>query len=180
MMYGSSVGVGFPLAAGLHVLGALAFLVGLAFLLTVAFRSLTVLQLRNWGIGLVVIGILLCLATIATRHAGPLPGEPRGYGGMGDYSAMHDRMQLFRNGQDNDMTMDGMVSGLQGKTGDAFDKAFLSEMIAHHEGAVEMAKLAQQNAKHAEIKGMANDIVSAQQREIDQMKQWQTSWQYAQ
>ena len=72
--------------------------------------------------------------------------------------------------------MDGMMVGLSGKTGDAFDKAFLSEMIMHHEGAVLMAEAALKNANHAEIKQMANAIISAQTTEIQQMKNWLSSW----
>jgi len=73
-------------------------------------------------------------------------------------------------------TMDGMMSGLSGKTGDAFDKAFIDEMIEHHEGAVKMAEAALKNAKHQEIKDMANAIISAQTTEINQMKTWRGSW----
>jgi len=76
-------------------------------------------------------------------------------------------------------TMNSMTSGLEGKTGDAFDEAFLSEMIVHHEGAVEMAEAALVNAKHPEIKTMAGAIISAQTSEIAQMKKWLTDW-YAQ
>ncbi|HWH16269.1 MAG TPA: DUF305 domain-containing protein [Candidatus Paceibacterota bacterium] len=72
--------------------------------------------------------------------------------------------------------MSGMMLGLEGKTGDAFDRAFLSEMIMHHEGAVLMAEAALENAKHPEIKDMANAIISAQTTEIEQMKEWQSSW----
>jgi uncharacterized protein (DUF305 family) len=72
--------------------------------------------------------------------------------------------------------MGDMMAGLEGKTGDEFDKAFLAEMIVHHEGAVDMAKAALVNAKHAEIKQMANAIISAQTTEITQMQKWQKSW----
>ncbi len=72
--------------------------------------------------------------------------------------------------------MDNMMEGLQGKTGDAFDQAFLSEMIMHHEGAVQMAEAALQYAKHQEIKDMAKAIISAQTIEIEQMKVWGKSW----
>ncbi len=78
------------------------------------------------------------------------------------------------------MTMTDMMAGmnaeLKGKTGDAFDQAFLSEMIVHHQGAVEMAQLALTNAKHAEIKNLAVAIVSAQNKEIADMKSWLNSW----
>jgi uncharacterized protein (DUF305 family) len=72
--------------------------------------------------------------------------------------------------------MDDMMSGLYGKTGDAFDKAFLEEMIVHHDGAVLMAQEALRNAKHQEIKDMASAIISAQTSEISQMKGWLKSW----
>lgn len=72
--------------------------------------------------------------------------------------------------------MDDMMNGLYGKTGDAFDKAFLEEMIVHHDGAVLMAQEALRNAKHQEIKDMASAIISAQTSEISQMKGWLKSW----
>jgi len=72
--------------------------------------------------------------------------------------------------------MNAMMSALDGKTGDEFDKAFLSEMIMHHEGAVDMAEAALENAKHDEIKTMANAIISAQTTEIKQMQDWQKAW----
>lgn len=76
------------------------------------------------------------------------------------------------------MSMDGMTSSLKNKSGDAFDKAFLAEMIDHHQGAIDMANLAKQNAKHDEIKKMADDIIAAQTSEIKQMRSWQGQWGY--
>ena len=73
-------------------------------------------------------------------------------------------------------SMDGMMASLEGKTGDAFDQAFLSEMIMHHEGAVEMAQMALQSAKHQEIKDLSQAIITAQNAEIAQMKGWQQQW----
>lgn len=77
------------------------------------------------------------------------------------------------------MSMDDMTADLKDKTGDDYDKAFIASMIAHHEGAVEMAKLSAKNAKHSEIKQLSTDIISAQEKEIRQMKQWQMDWSYA-
>jgi uncharacterized protein (DUF305 family) len=76
------------------------------------------------------------------------------------------------------MTMDDMMTSLNGKTGDDFDKAFISGMIEHHQGAINMAQAAKVNAKHDEIKKMADEIISAQTSEINQMKQWQQQWGY--
>jgi uncharacterized protein (DUF305 family) len=72
--------------------------------------------------------------------------------------------------------MGDMMLGLSGLTGEAFDQAFLSQMIIHHEGAVAMAEAALENAKHSELKNMANEIISAQTKEIEQMRKWQKIW----
>lgn len=77
------------------------------------------------------------------------------------------------------MSMDDMTADLKNKTGDEYDKAFITYMIAHHEGAVEMAKLSANNAKHAEIKELSTAIVTAQEKEIADMKSWQNSWEYS-
>lgn len=63
-------------------------------------------------------------------------------------------------------------------TGEMYDRNFIANMIAHHQGAVDMAKLAQVNAKHPELKAMADDIVSAQEKEISDMLSWQKAWGY--
>src|SRR5688572_24343717 len=54
-------------------------------------------------------------------------------------------------------------------TGEDYDRNFIANMIAHHQGAADMAKLAQKNAKHQELKNMADDIISAQEKEIADM-----------
>ncbi|MBA3550994.1 DUF305 domain-containing protein [Patescibacteria group bacterium] len=73
-------------------------------------------------------------------------------------------------------SMASMMVNLEGKTGDEFDKAFLSEMIMHHEGAVVMAEAALKNAKHQEIKSLAQAIIQAQNKEIADMQLWQKNW----
>lgn len=80
--------------------------------------------------------------------------------------------------KDDAMTMSSMVDDLNGKTGDELDMTFLSGMIEHHQGAVDMANHVKDKAKHDEIKQMANDIISTQTKEIEQMKQWQKQWGY--
>ncbi len=57
-----------------------------------------------------------------------------------------------------------------------FDLRFMNAMIVHHEGAVEMAKDALNKSKRPEIKQLAQEIITSQQKEIDQMKQWQQAW----
>lgn len=74
--------------------------------------------------------------------------------------------------------MAGMETSLDGKTGDAFDKAFIAQMSLHHQSAIDMAAPGMENAKHQEVKDLTAAIVTAQSREIAQMKQWQQDWGY--
>ena len=53
---------------------------------------------------------------------------------------------------------------------------FLDSMIAHHKGAVEMASLAETRAQHDELKDLAADIISDQEREIAKMSMWRDEW----
>lgn len=76
------------------------------------------------------------------------------------------------------MSMADMNKQLEGLSGDEFDKAFIEMMIAHHEGAVDMAELIPSRAKHDEIKSLGEAIITAQTKEIADMKQWQMDWGY--
>lgn len=98
--------------------------------------------------------------------------------GMMRMMGMHTNINSQGMMDNSDMSMGNMIASLQKKTGDDFDKAFIAEMIIHHQGAIDMAKLAQANAKHYEVKSLANDILTAQSKEIDTMQTWQTDWGY--
>jgi uncharacterized protein (DUF305 family) len=81
-------------------------------------------------------------------------------------------------GMDMGGDMVEMQNKLQGLTGEAHDKEFLKQMILHHEQAVEMSRYAETNAMHQEIKDLAKEVITAQSKEIAQMKQWQKEWGY--
>lgn len=76
------------------------------------------------------------------------------------------------------MSMADMDKQLESLSGDDYDKAFIEMMIAHHEGAVDMAKLSSPRANHEEVKQLSQGIISAQEKEIAEMKQWQIDWGY--
>jgi uncharacterized protein (DUF305 family) len=71
---------------------------------------------------------------------------------------------------------DSSTAGSQGSTthrsvsGNQTDAAFITDMNAHHQGAIDMAKLAEEKAEHSEIRSLAGDIISAQEAEISVMK----------
>lgn len=59
-----------------------------------------------------------------------------------------------------------------------FDKAFLEEMIPHHQMAVMMANMLDIATNRPEMKKLASDITSAQTKEINDMESWQQQWGY--
>lgn len=56
------------------------------------------------------------------------------------------------------------------------DEHFIEQMIPHHDGAIAMAKLALQKAKRPEIKTLAQNIISAQEKETTEMQSWYKNW----
>lgn len=87
-------------------------------------------------------------------------------------------MQTNSDSNHGSMSMDEMSQQLENKSGDEFDKAFIEMMIAHHQGAIDMANLIPSRAKHDEIKKLGEAIISAQTKEIQEMQQWQRDWGY--
>ncbi|MGK2956306.1 MAG: DUF305 domain-containing protein [Solirubrobacterales bacterium] len=51
------------------------------------------------------------------------------------------------------------------------DSAFVSQMIPHHESAIEMARIAKVKAEHPKIVELANNIVDSQSSEIEAMRE---------
>ena len=71
--------------------------------------------------------------------------------------------------------MEGMMSAdelkqLGSATGTEFDRLWLTMMIAHHKGAISQSKTAQDKGKHADVKALAAEIITAQQGEITEMQ----------
>ncbi len=73
----------------------------------------------------------------------------------------------------------GMAMGdmeISADTNTPFDQRFITAMVAHHEGAIAMAREAQTKAEHPEIKQLAEAIIKAQEAEVGQLKAWQQQW----
>jgi uncharacterized protein (DUF305 family) len=80
-----------------------------------------------------------------------------------------------------DMHMPGMMSEtdvrqLRLTRSTDFDLMFLDMMTAHHQGAIEMANTELRDGSLPEVKQLAQQIIDAQQAEIDQFQQWQKEW----
>ena len=68
------------------------------------------------------------------------------------------------------MMSDDDMTTLRKATGPEFDTMFLTMMIGHHDGAIEMANTEQVKGKNAEALALARDIEDAQTSEIGEMK----------
>lgn len=73
-------------------------------------------------------------------------------------------------------TMDMTADIEELKTADPFDQAFIDAMIIHHESAIEAAEIVRGTTQRPELQGLADDIIEAQQREIEQMQNWRQEW----
>jgi uncharacterized protein (DUF305 family) len=74
----------------------------------------------------------------------------------------------------HDMEMGGMLTAEELETlaslkGAAFDQMFLTAMIAHHEGALDMVDMIS-GSTNSEVKTLAANIVTSQSAEIEAMK----------
>jgi uncharacterized protein (DUF305 family) len=68
-----------------------------------------------------------------------------------------------------------VVDGISTEFNDA-DVAFITDMVPHHEGALEMAQLADSRAESAQVKDLASRLVAAQDPEIERMQAMAEAW----
>ncbi len=125
--------------------------------------QLTFLRTTFFGLGLIAIAAISGITTAcsAGSQTGAQPSIP----------TMRDTgMKGMDHGSMGNMSMD------LGPADANLDLRFIDAMTPHHQGAVEMAKEAQQKSKRPEVQKLATDIIQAQDKELAQMKQWRTAW----
>ncbi len=108
------------------------------------------------------------------KYRGPMDREKMS---MSDMMNRDSSGMMNSSGMMMSMSMADMGKMLEGKTGDALDKAFLEGMIPHHQAAIDMAKYLA-GSKHPELVKLGADIIAAQMKEIEEMKAWQIKWGY--
>ena len=79
------------------------------------------------------------------------------------------------------MSQDGMHMGgrediIALENASDFDKAFIEEMIPHHQLAIMMANMLKSGTSRPEMQQLAKNIISSQTKEIEQMRGWYTNW----
>jgi predicted outer membrane protein len=71
---------------------------------------------------------------------------------------------------ENDAAMMKMMAGMSVKSSGDIDRDFAAKMIAHHEGAIEMAKAELRYGKNEQLRRLAQEIIIDQLQEIAAMR----------
>ncbi len=109
---------------------------------------------------------LLVIAIFSTLFAAACGSQSSSNNAVDPYAGMdHSKM-------DHSTTMKSSPNAASAD----YDLQFVDTMIAHHQGAVDMAKMLPSRAEHAEIKKLGVVIIAAQEREIAEMKSWRENW----
>jgi uncharacterized protein (DUF305 family) len=117
------------------------------------------------GIGALVIGLL----------GGYFVSDDSRYEHMrGKFGFDRDGKEYKNESTDNSMMHDGhnmgdMMTGIS-------ERAFLEHMIPHHQEAVDTAKQVVARGENTEVKALAASIITAQEKEIADMKSWYKNW----
>ena len=116
--------------------------------------------------------VIACLAAsiVTVAFAQPAPKPDTGHG-MPMKMIMPDASDSASTKEYKAAMMHMMQSMPTTFTGDA-DVDFMTQMKAHHQGAIEMAKVVLANGKDPSVKKLAGEIVSSQQREVETIEQW--------
>ncbi len=69
-------------------------------------------------------------------------------------------------------SMDGMMKDMGAGSGNV-DQDFAALMIPHHQSAIDMAKAELAHGRDTKLKEMAQQMIAAQEKEIQQFKDWQ-------
>ena len=77
--------------------------------------------------------------------------ESMGHGGTGSEGMMAASEMLMENGEYS-------------------DERFIDAMVPHHQGAIDMAEVALENAEHPELLQLAENVISTQQAEIEELR----------
>ncbi len=125
-----------------------------------------------------LLALLLAVAFLVAACGGAGGSQQGSKSGGGNKKETSEKSGGGMAGMDHDqmghgsmrMGSGGMAKQMVMENGKYSDKAFIDAMVPHHQGAIEMARVALGNAEHEEIEELSRNIVSTQQSEIEELK----------
>jgi uncharacterized protein (DUF305 family) len=125
---------------------------------------------RYTSFGLLALLLAVSLALVSCGGAGPSSSE-QGSSEQDEGEEPADDMQGM-DPSNMDMGSEGTMdaSEMLMENGEYSDERFIDAMVAHHQGAIDMAEVALQNAEHPELLQLAQNVISTQQVEIEVLR----------
>ncbi|MCE3602828.1 DUF305 domain-containing protein [Massilia sp. P8910] len=119
------------------------------------------------------IAVVVTVAAAAIAWAGPAAAQPAaGHAGMPGMASAEAKM----NGSGSmqlQMAMEAMHKKMEAmKMSGKTDTDFAMMMVAHHQGAIDMAKAELASGKNPEVRKTAEKVIAAQTKEIAQLEAW--------
>lgn len=104
----------------------------------------------------------------------PLPGMTMPMQGGHHGMPMPGAATMSQNQQDMMQSMERMNRDMMTTAASSDpDRAFVTMMAPHHQGAIDMARIFLREGKDLELRKMAEKIIADQEREISEFKAWQ-------
>ena len=124
--------------------------------------------------GLLALLLAASLALASCAGAGSSSAEQ----GSGEQDGGEESADAGQQGMDHesmghgDMGSEGMMaaSEMLMQNGEYSDERFIDAMVPHHQGAIDMAEVALENAAHPELLQLAQNVISTQQAEIEELR----------
>jgi uncharacterized protein (DUF305 family) len=125
---------------------------------------------RYTSFGLLALLLAVSLALASCAGAGSSSAEQGSSEQDGDEESADDMQGMDHSNMD--MGSGGMMgaSEMLMEGGEYSDERFIDAMVPHHQGAIDMAEVALENAEHLELLQLAENVISTQQAEIEQLR----------
>ena len=133
----------------------------------------------------IILTVVLSIAAIAFAACGQSAtnnNSAMNHGGM-NHNSMNSNSMNMNGMNHNSMPMNSNMpmnhSGMKSDANAAsapYDLQFIDTMTAHHQGALDMAKMIDGKTNNAEIIKFGKQIIADQEKEIAQMKDWREKW----
>ena len=126
--------------------------------------------MRRYANFWLLVFVLASVLMLASSCAGSDAGEQGSAQQSGSEEANSDMQGMEHSGMDMSSGQMMDASQMLMQNGEYSDERYIDAMVPHHQGAIDMANVALENAEHPELQQLAQNIIADQQREIDELK----------